>query len=107
LAQEVIERALLIQDIAAVLQPREAVIAVGGYIKNFSDSICPDPPKIKIPKKGPWPPEPDPDPSWKAAELMIVGIAVQDAAVYFADADVQKSVQQAAATIMETAVERM
>jgi hypothetical protein len=107
LAQEVIDRALLIQDMAGALLPGKSQGAVGGYISRFTDDLCPDPPKIKIPK-GPWPdPDPDPDPSWGASELMVIGLAVQQAAASFADEDVQKSVSEAGDKIMETAVSRI
>lgn len=106
LAQEVIERAQTIQDISEALLPRESTGAVAGYVSRFTDDLCPDPPKIKIPK-GPWPPDPDPDPRWSAAELTVIGLAIQQAAGTFNDADVQQAVADAGNKILETAFERM
>jgi hypothetical protein len=105
LAQEVIERALLIQDLAEAFNPGQLHSVVPKYITRFSDELCPEPPKIKIPK-GPWP-DPEPDERWGASELMVIGLAVQQAAVSFADGEVQKSFNEASNKIMETAVSRL
>lgn len=67
LAQEVVERAAMMQEMADSLienAEQRGIIIVGGYLNKFVDEICPTPPIITFPKrKWPWPPDPDPDPS--------------------------------------------
>lgn len=70
LATVIVERVRLISDISEGMQKGSAVKTAGNFIIQFTDSICPDPPKIKIPKR--WPPEPDPDPRWSALELAAI-----------------------------------
>ena len=68
---------------------------------QFTDGICPDPPKIKIPKGWPWP---EPDPRWSAIELaagaeIFINVSAQS---------ILKNVYQAAAAkIIETASGRI
>lgn len=103
LASVITERAQLISDISEGIQKGSAVKTAGNFIMQFTDGICPDPPKIKIPKGWPWP-EPDPDPRWSAIELAVV-------AEVFINASTQsnlKNVYQTAATKMiETASGRI
>ncbi|WP_114789838.1 hypothetical protein U0035_10960 [Niabella yanshanensis] len=103
LASVIVERAQLISDISEGIQKGSAVKAAGNFIMQFADGICPDPPKIKIPKGWPWP-QPDPDPRWNAPELA----AVAEIFIKVSAQSTLKNVYQTASEkIIETASNRI
>jgi hypothetical protein len=110
LAQEVIERTLLMQEIADAINTdgqERGIIIVGGVTERFVDDLCPDRPKIPFPKKGPWPPEPDPDPRWQALELLVIGNQFQEAARSAGSESLKNTFKKAAEKIIATGISRM
>lgn len=113
LAHEVIERAGMMQEIAAGLSndsEERGIIIVSGYLSKFVDDICPDPPTIKIPKKRwpfPWPPDPNPDPRWTGLELAVIGTIFQNEARLAGHDGIQRALNEAAEKLFEVAVSRM
>ncbi len=111
LAQEVIDRALLLHDVAAGLHPDEsgqAAAVSSGLVRNFADAVCPFPPQIKIPrKKGPFPVPPDAEAGWSAIELMAVGISFVQAAESIAVPALQEALHAAGNQIMDTGFSRL
>lgn len=113
LAQEVIERAGMMQEIAAGLSngsEERGIIIVSGYLSKFVDDICPERPKIKIPKKRwpiPWPPEPEPDPRWSGFELAVIGTIFQNEARVAGHEGIQRALNDAGEKLFEVGLSRM
>jgi hypothetical protein len=111
LAQEVIDRAGMMHEIAAGLNDdseQRGIIIVGGYITKFVDDICPTPPRIKFPRmKWPFPPEPDPNPSWSGLELAIIGTHFQNEARITGNKGIQKVFNEAGEKLLEAAISRI
>ena len=103
LASVIVERVQLISDISEGIQKGSALKTAGNFIIQFTDGICPDPPKIKIPKGWPWP-EPEPDPRWNAIELAAVAEIFINVS---AQSILENVYQTAAAKIIETASGRI
>lgn len=111
LAQEVIDRALLLHDVAAALQPNEpagGTTAAVKLVRDFTDDYCPVPPRIVIPrKKGPFPVPPGSEAGWSAIEMMAVGASFTHAAERMHPPALQEALQHAGQQIMETGLSRL
>lgn len=111
LAEEVISKALFMQEIADGMSTNgqeRGIIIVGGFINKFVDDLCPDRPKIPFPKKkGPWPPEPDPDQRWQALELFVIGLQFQQQARTTSNEAFRKTFEEAGEKIISTALSRV
>ncbi|RPE08080.1 hypothetical protein EGT74_13495 [Chitinophaga lutea] len=111
LAQEVIDRALLIHDLSVALRPEEsgkAATAAAGLVQDFTDDLCPVPPKIVIPrKKGPFPVPPDAAAGWAALEMMAVGISFVQAAEGMAVPALQEALHAAGNQILDVGLSRL
>lgn len=109
LASAVIDRVLLIHDVAAAVQPNDSQQSddfVTHYLNRFVDDLCPNPPKIKKPK-GPYPPDPDPHPEWSAIELAVVALEFQQVAAATDNKNLQQIFLAAGEKLLETGMERL
>lgn len=106
-AEEVIDRALLMQEIADAL-PRQGeqqgIIIVSGYLNRFVDDLCPEPIKIKIPFPKPKRDEVE---RLSALELLTAGATFERNAVSVASEGLQQELRGAGAKLFETGVARM
>ncbi|MEJ7912922.1 MAG: hypothetical protein WKF70_07190, partial [Chitinophagaceae bacterium] len=110
LAEEVIEKASMLQMVADSFSDRgdqRSIIIVSGYINKFVDDICPTPPVIKVPKKGPWPPDPEPDPRWSGLDLAIMGTLFQNEARMLDGAGMQHALHEAGEKLIQVGVSRL
>lgn len=109
LAQEVMERANLVQEMAdgmSNLGEERGIIIVSGYINRFVDDICLIPAKIKLPKWwGPWPP--DPDPRWTGLELAVIGTLFQKEARLTDHQGLQRTLHEGGERLVQAGVSRM
>ncbi|WP_423738127.1 hypothetical protein [Chitinophaga caseinilytica] len=110
LAQEVIDRALLLHDMAGTLQPNAPghadAIAVG-LVRDFTNDYCPVPTKIVIRRKRPFPVPPDAEAGWSALEMLAVGISFTQAAESIAVPALQEALQAAGNQIMDAGLSRL
>ena len=111
LAEEVIGKALLMQEIADGMNTNEeerGIIIVSGLISKFVDDLCPERPKIPFPKKkGPWPPDPDPDPRWQALELFVIALQFKEQSRSTSNEALRLTFEDASDKIISTALSRM
>lgn len=104
-ADKVIDHIKMVGTIVDATQNGGGAKVVDSMLKEVMDGICPDPPKIKIPKRGwPWPPDPDPDPRWSAIELITVAECFLNASV---NGNYSDSFASAASQLADVAKERM
>lgn len=106
LAEEVIERAYLLQEMASGFGNGSEELGgniAGGYIKRFTDELCPPYSKIRFPKRPvpPWPPEPHPE--WEGLELAVIGAVFQNEARFNGDGPLQTTFLEAAEKIQDAA----
>ncbi|MCY7346196.1 MAG: hypothetical protein LH614_08220 [Pyrinomonadaceae bacterium] len=105
-AQEVIDRAALMQEIADAMNQtgeERGIIIVSGYLSRFVDDLCPKPIKIKIPPK----PKSDTDDRLSGLELIITGAVFEQKAALAANQDLRRELRNAGAKLMETGIARM
>ncbi|MCY7375205.1 MAG: hypothetical protein LH472_04450 [Pyrinomonadaceae bacterium] len=105
-AQEVIDRAALMQEIADAMNQageERGIIIVSGYLSRFVDDLCPEPIKIKIPPK----PKSDTDDRLSGLELIITGAVFEQNAALAANQDLRRELSNAGAKLMETGIARM
>lgn len=108
IAQEVIERASLIQETADALTgqgERQGIIIVGGYVSRFADDWCGSPVRI------PWP-FPRPRPNWLPDEpggvdLIVTGVQFQRAASETFDGQLRQSLADAGAKLVQAGVAKL
>jgi len=109
--QEVIDRAVLIQDVAEALHQtgeERAIIIVSGSVKQFADEIDELCPRLTIlihPPKGIG--DPVPHPNWNAFELMLAASVFQQNALTIANESLRGVLLQASAKLAEKGIERM
>jgi len=104
-AEEVIDRALLMQEIADALPhqgEQQGIIIVSGYLNRFVDDLCPEPIKIKIPK-----PKRDETDRLSALELLAAGVVFEQNAASVASEGLQQELRNAGAKLFETGIARM
>jgi len=113
LAQEVVERASLLQQVADGLPShgqQHGIIIVGGFINKFVDEICPTPPVIKFPKKRwpiSWPPTTEPDMRWSSVELATIAVHFRNEARNSGHEELSNVLNNAADKLLDAAVARM
>jgi hypothetical protein len=107
IAQEVIERASLIQETADALTSqgeRQGIIIVGGYVSRFADDfeLCP---------RIPWP-FPGPRPHWfpeapDGGDLIVTGVQFQRAASETFDGQLGQTFADAGAKLVQAGVAKL
>ncbi len=107
-AQEVIERAGLMQEIADAMNQsgeERGIIIVSGYLGRLVDDLCPEPIKIRIP----IPPKPkfDADDRLSGLELIVTGAVFEQNAALTANAGLRQELSNAGAKLIETGIARI
>ncbi len=105
-AQEVIDRASLMQEIADAMNQtgeERGIIIVSSYLNGFVDDLCPEPPKIKIPPK----PKFDTDDRLSGLELIVTGAVFEQNAAAAANEGLRQELRNAGAKLIETGIARM
>jgi len=107
IAQEVIERASLIQETADALTSqgeRQGIIIVGGYVSRFADVWC-DIGRLKWPFPGPRPNWLPDEPG--GADLIVTGVQFQRAASETFDGQLRQTFADAGAKIVQAGVAKL
>ncbi len=107
-AQEVVDRALLIQETSDAIGSqgeRQGIIIVGGYVSRFADEFSGNGFRVKWPF--PWPPPP-----WWAEEvsgtdLIVAGVQFEQAAANTFNETARQTLADAGAQLISTGVERL
>jgi len=105
-AQEVIDRASLMQEIADAMNQtgeERGIIIVSGYLSRFVDDLCPEPIKIKIPPK----PKFGADDRLSGLELIVTGAVFGQNAAAVANEGLRRELSGAGAKLIETGIARL
>lgn len=106
IAKEVIDRTMLMQEIADALPQagqRQGIIIVGGYLSRFIDDCGND----RLWRKRPFPPRRDGDDRLTALELIVMGVMFEQGAQISAQEPLQQEFRKAGAKLTEIGLARM
>ena len=108
LAQDVLERAALIHEIATTLGEqgqKEGIIVVGGFVSRFVDEFCGTGFRLRLPIPGPRPPWWNEELS--GLDLIVMGVQFAQTASEVSDKAFQEELQKASKRLNEAGMTRI